>query len=162
VATEAFFTIHGCKKPTIAAINGPALGAGLALVASCDILIAAENAYLALPEVGVGVVGGAKHAMRLLGHSLTRRMLLAGYRASAEELYRVGVIEKSVPKERLIAEAREIALEIASKDATVVQDAKRALNYTEDMTLRDGYAYEQALTIDLLANTRRHFPGNQG
>lgn len=160
-ASETFFTILACRKPTIAAINGPALGAGLALVASCDILIASENAFLSLPEVGVGLLGGARHAMRLFGHSLTRRMMLTGYRVSAAELYRLGVIERCVPQGRLLVEAREIALEIAAKDPEVVQRAKRALNETEYMTLRDGYAYEQAETIDILTGRYAKSPNRQ-
>jgi enoyl-CoA hydratase len=160
-ASDAFFTILTCKKPTIAAMNGPALGAGLVLAASCDILLAAENAFLALPEVGVGLLGGARHAMRLCGHSLTRRMVLTGYRVSAAELYRIGAIEKCLPRDRLLDEARAIALEIAEKDAALVQRAKRALNGVEGMTLRDGYAYEHALTLDVLEAERQAVLGTK-
>ena len=155
VASEVFFRVLSCPKPTIAAINGPAIGGGLVLVASCDILIASENAFLALPEVAQGLLGGARHAMRFLGHSLTRRMILTGHRVSAAELYRRGAIEKCVPRDRLVAEAREIASEIATKDPSVLQLAKRALNDTEEMSLRDGYAYEEGLVVNCLAQMRK-------
>ena len=157
-ASEAFFAILACRKPTIAAVNGPALGAGVVLVASCDILIASDNAFLALPEVGVGVIGGARHAMRLLGHSRTRRMMLTGHRVPAAELYRVGAIEKCVPRDQLMTEARAIAAEIADKDPAVTQLAKRALNDVEGISLRDGYAHEQELLLDHLTS-RRKGPG---
>ena len=76
---ECFHAIRECAKPVIAAINGPALGSGLAMVASADVLIASEKAALGLPEVDVGLLGGCRHAMRLFGHSRTRRMMLTGY-----------------------------------------------------------------------------------
>lgn len=67
-ARECFHSIVECRKPIIAAINGPALGAGLAVAASCNILFAAYSASVGLPEINVGLLGGGRHAMRLLGH----------------------------------------------------------------------------------------------
>jgi enoyl-CoA hydratase len=157
-ASDAFFAILACGKPTIAAVNGPALGAGAVLVASCDVLLASENALLGLPEVDVGTLGGARHVMRFLGHSLSRRMALTGYRVPAAELYRIGAIEKCVPRDQLLAEARAIAAEIAGKDPAVAQLTKRALNEVEEMSLRDGYAYEHELTLDRLAHLRTEVP----
>ena len=77
---ECFHSIMECKKPVIAAINGPALGAGLALAASADILLASEEASVGLPEINVGLLGGGRHAMRLFGHSKTRLLMLTGKR----------------------------------------------------------------------------------
>jgi enoyl-CoA hydratase len=96
-AREAFHAIMECKVPVIAAINGPALGAGLAIVASCDLLLASENAVLGLPEINVGLLGGGRHAMRLFGHSKARRLMFTGQRLSGAELYRLGVVEECVP-----------------------------------------------------------------
>ena len=106
---ECFHSLRECAKPVIAAINGPALGAGLALAASCDILLAAEEASLGLPEIDVGLLGGARHAMRLFGHSRLRRMMLTGYRVPGPELLRLGVVEQCVPREQLLPAALEIA-----------------------------------------------------
>ncbi|ANY17702.1 enoyl-CoA hydratase/isomerase family protein [Bordetella pseudohinzii] len=146
---ELFHAIRECPKPVIAALNGPALGAGLGIAASCDILVAAENASLALPEVDVGLLGGVKHAQRLFGHSRLRRMMLTGLRVPAAELYRLGVVEACVPPERLMAEAGEIARQIASKSPVSVQLMIQTANAIEDMSLRDGYRYEQDMTAQV-------------
>ena len=82
---ECFYSIMECRKPIIAAINGAALGAGLAVAASADILIASESASVGLPEINVGLLGGGRHAMRLFGHSKTRRLMLTGQRLSGAE-----------------------------------------------------------------------------
>ena len=83
---ECFHAIRECAKPVIAAINGNALGSGLAMVASADILIASDKATIGAPEVDVGLLGGGRHAMRLFSHSRLRRMLLTGYRVPGPEL----------------------------------------------------------------------------
>ncbi|WP_459616696.1 enoyl-CoA hydratase/isomerase family protein [Bordetella sp. 2513F-2] len=146
---ELFHAIRECPKPVIAALNGPALGAGLGIAASCDILLAAEGACLGLPEVDVGLLGGVKHAQRLFGHSRLRRMMLTGYRVPAEELYRQGVVEACLPADRLLGEAQDIARQIASKSPVSVQLMIQTANAIEDMSLRDGYRYEQDMTAQV-------------
>src|SRR5436309_1284251 len=79
-AREAFNSILECSVPVICAINGPALGGGLALVASCDILLASENAVLGLPEIDVGLLGGGRHAQRLFGVYKARKLMYSGER----------------------------------------------------------------------------------
>ena len=148
-ARESFHAIVECRKPVIGAINGVALGAGLAVAASCDILLASETAMLGLPEINVGLLGGGRHAMRLFGHSRTRRMMLTGYRVPADELYRLGVVEAVVPREELMGRAMEMAREIAAKSPVAIVLAKHALNTIEEMSLRDGYRFEQNMTTEL-------------
>lgn len=143
---ECFHAVRECAKPVIAAVNGPALGAGLGIVASADIIIAAESAALGLPEINVGLLGGCRHAMRLFGHSRTRRMALTGYRVSGAELYRLGVAEQCISDEELLPAALTMAREIASKSPLAIMMMKRALNTVEDLSLRDGYRHEQDLT----------------
>ena len=146
---ECFHALRECTKPIIAAINGPALGAGLALVASCDILVASQKASVGLPEVDVGLLGGGRHAMRLFGHSRLRRMILTGLRVPAEELYRLGIVEACTPPEELMPQAMEIAQAIASKSPVSIRMGKHTLNVIEDMSLRDGYRYEQDMTAQI-------------
>lgn len=141
--------IMECNKTVIAAVNGPALGAGLGLVISSDIILASDNAFFALPEIDIGLMGGARHTMRLFPHSLARRMILTGYRVSAEEAYRRGVIEACVPLEDLLEEAMKIARNVASKSPKALSLAKRAINTVEHMPLRDGYRFEQNLTVEM-------------
>jgi enoyl-CoA hydratase len=147
VTRESFYAILECEKPVIGAINGPALGAGLALVACCDILVASETAVLGMPEIDVGLMGGAKYINMLFPRSKARRMLLTGQRISGPELYRLGVVEDCVAPERLMAAALEIAAEIAAKSPLAIRVTKQALNTTENLSLRDGYRYEQELTV---------------
>jgi enoyl-CoA hydratase len=141
---ECFHAIRECAKPVVAAINGAALGSGLAMVASADVLIASDKAVIGAPEVDV--VGGGRHAMRLFGHSLLRRMMLTGYRVPAAELYRLGVIEACTTAEELMPKALELAQTIAAKSPVSTRMIKHTLNVIEDMSLRDGYRYEQDMT----------------
>lgn len=148
-AREAFNAILECSVPVICAINGPALGGGLALVASCDILLAAETAVLGLPEIDVGLLGGGRHAQRLFGVYKARKLMYTGERVDAAELYRLGIVEKVVPPAQLMDEARALAQVIAEKSPLAVRLAKYGMNAIEFMTLRDGYRFEQNLTHEL-------------
>lgn len=143
---ECFHAIRECAKPVICAINGAALGSGLAMAASSDILIASEKASLGLPEVDVGLLGGCRHAMRLFSHSRLRRMMLTGLRVPGAELYRLGIVEACTTPEELMPTALELAATIASKSPVSTRMGKHTLNVIEDMSLRDGYRYEQDMT----------------
>lgn len=146
---ECFHAIRECAKPVICAINGAALGSGLAMAASSDILVASEKASLGLPEVDVGLLGGCSHAMRLFSHSRLRRMALTGMRVNGAELYRLGVVEACVEHEQLMTSALEIARSIASKSPVSTRMGKHTLNVIESMSLRDGYRYEQDMTAQI-------------
>ena len=121
----------------------------MGLVASCDILVCSEKATLGLPEIDVGLLGGGKHTMRLFGHSLARRIMFTGYRVPGPELYRLGIVEACVPPEQLMPTAMKLAEEIASKSPIAMRLAKHALNTIEEMSLRDGYRFEQNMTYEL-------------
>jgi enoyl-CoA hydratase len=148
-ARESYHSIVECTKPVIGAINGAALGAGLALVASCDILIASEDASLGLPEVTVGLMGGCRHAMQLFGRTQVRHMMLTGERVDGAELYRLGVAQKCVPAADLMPTAIAMAKKIADFSPLATRLAKQSLNAIENMSLRDGYRYEQDMTLQL-------------
>ena len=148
-AREAYHSIMECQKPVIGAINGPALGGGLALAASCDILLASEKGCLGLPEIGVGLLGGGRHTQRLFSHSRQRRMMLTGLRVFGPELYRLGVVEECTTPENLMDAATSIAREIATKSPVATKLAKHTLNQIEEMSLRDGYRFEQSMTGEL-------------
>lgn len=148
---ETYHSVAECRKPVIGALNGPALGAGLAVAASCDILISAERGSLGLPEIDVGVIGGGRHAMRLFGHSLTRRMALTGYRAPAADLLRLGVVEAVVPADALLPTAMKLAGEIAATPMAATMAAREILSTVENMSLRDGLRFEQSALAALPA-----------
>ncbi|MBM3605701.1 MAG: enoyl-CoA hydratase/isomerase family protein [Alphaproteobacteria bacterium] len=138
------------NKPVIAAVNGPALGVGMAPIVNADIILASDNAFFCMPEVDIGLMGGAAYTMRIFPYSLARRMILTGYRLPAEEAYRRGVIEACVPLDELMPAAMEIANNIASKSPKAISLAKRAINTVATMPLRDGYRFEQNLTNEMV------------
>jgi len=111
---EVFYSVMECGKPVIAAVNGPALGAGFALTLCCDILLAADDAIFAMPEVDVGLAGGVKFLQRHFTPSKARRLLLTGQRIPATELYRLGVLEECVPRAALIPAALHFAWQVAT------------------------------------------------
>lgn len=150
-ARQAFWAIYDCKAPVIAAINGAALGAGLAICCVCDILIASENAVFALPEIDVGALGGYKFVSRLLPEPKARKMLLTAERIDAREAYRLGMVDKVVStRAELMDEAQKIARTIASKSPIAVRMAKKSMIQTESLNLKEGYRIEQMFTYDLM------------
>jgi enoyl-CoA hydratase len=149
ITRETGNCIRECSKPVIAAINGVALGAGLGLMASCDIFYASEEAVFGMPEINVGLAGGAAMLNTLFGRSLMRRMFFTGYRVPAAELYRLGIIEACTSKEDLMPEAMKIAREIAAKSPIAIEYAKNAANMVELMPPRDAYRFEQNITMAL-------------
>jgi enoyl-CoA hydratase/carnithine racemase len=102
-----------------------------------------------MPEIDVGLLGGQRHAMRLFSHSRVRTMALTGQRIFGPELYRTGVVESCVPVEELMDTAMEMARTLAAKSPIALRMAKGSLNAIEEMSLRDGYRYEQNLTGEL-------------
>lgn len=142
-----FDAVMECAKPVIAAINGPAIGAGCVLALCCDILLAAEECFLSMTEVDVGLAGGVRHVLRHFGQSDARRMIYTARRITGPELLRINVVSACVPREALMGEAMALAQEIAAKSPSAVQAAKRGFTITEEMPLRDGYRYEQSQTV---------------
>ncbi len=147
VVRRCFFGIRACGVPVIAAVNGPAIGAGVALVGSCDLVVAADSAVFALTEINVGVLGGVRHAQRLVGPFKAKRMLLTGERVPAAELYRLGAVEAVVPAAELLDAARSIAEPIAAKSPIAVRLAKESADRVEHLNLLDGYRLEQDYTV---------------
>ena len=141
--------IKECAKPVIAAVNGPALGAGFGLMAACDIFLASDDATFAMPEINVGLAGGVSMLRTLFGRSFTRRMFYTGMRVPASELYRRGVLDEVVPADQLLPAAMAIAQEIASKAPLAIAYAKQAANMMDLMPQRDGYRMEQNITMTL-------------
>ena len=146
---ESFNCIKECSKPVICAVNGAALGAGFALMAFCDIMLASENATFGMPEIDVGLAGGAAMLNEMFGKSKMRRMMMTGQRIPAAELYRRGIIEACVPRDQLHAEAMAIATEIASKAPLGIKYAKTSCNMVELMPAKDAYRFEQNFTYEL-------------
>jgi enoyl-CoA hydratase len=151
IVRGTFKSIRLCRIPVIAAINGPALGAGAVLTAVSDIRIASEKATFAMPEINVGRCGGGAHMGRLLPPGMLRLMYFTGEPISAWEAHRVGLVEQVVPARRLLPAAYEIAEIIAKKSPLGLRMAKEALNRVEYMPVEEGYEYEQSCSTRLMA-----------
>jgi enoyl-CoA hydratase/carnithine racemase len=147
---EAFFAIQECAVPVVGAVAGAALGTGLALAASCDFVLAAEDASFGLPELSVGVHGGARHLGRMVGQPLVRWMFFTGQRLSAAEMHAVGAVVRVVPRAELLAAAESEARRIAAFSPTAVRMGKRGLNDIEFTDIRAGYEHEQGLTARMM------------
>jgi enoyl-CoA hydratase len=144
---EAFFAIQDCPVPVVGAVHGAALGTGLAIAASCDVLVALPDARLGLPELTVGVMGGARHLARLAPQAVVRRMYFTGEPMTAQALAEVtGAIVLAEPG-RLLETAHGIAARIASFSPTAIRISKQILNRVEEMDLQNGYTAEQACTV---------------
>jgi len=144
---EAFFAIAACDVPVVGAVHGAALGTGLAIAASCDFVVAAADARFGLPELTVGVMGGARHLGRIAPQPLVRRMFLTGEPMTASELANAGGCVFVCEREKLLDEAHRIAARIASLSPTAVRVGKRILDRVEWMELNLGYTFEQGATV---------------
>ena len=145
----AFFAIQDCHLPVIGAVQGSALGTGLAIAASCDFVVAADDARFGVPEISVGVMGGARHLARLVPEPWVRWMYLTGAPVPAQELKALGAVIETCPAERLAERARDHASRIAAHSGAAIRMAKRSLNAIETMDLQAGYRFEQGLTTEL-------------
>jgi enoyl-CoA hydratase len=143
---EAFSALYDCPVPTIAAVHGYALGTGVALAGSCDLVICGESAYFGTPEVGVGVMGGAKHLSRLVPQQVMRLMYLTAEPVPAAEILPYGGVVRIVPDEDLLQAALELAARMTKHSTTALRTAKESLNTIEYMDLKAGYEFEQRLT----------------
>lgn len=149
ITRETGNSIRECAKPVVAAVNGTALGAGLGLMASCDIYYASENAVFGMPEINVGLAGGASMLHSLFGRSTTRLMFFTGKRMTAQELLDRSIIEAVTKPDDLVDTAMATAQEIASKAPLAIKYAKEAANMVENMPQRDAYRLEQNYTMAL-------------
>jgi enoyl-CoA hydratase len=134
------------KKPIIAAVSGFALGGGCELLMGCDIIVASETAQFGQPEINLGVMpgaGGTQRLTRLVGKYKAMEMILTGSKISAQEAKAIGLVNKVVPVELYLDEAKALAREIAKKSPLAVRLAKEAVLKSFDLSLSEGLEYER-------------------
>jgi enoyl-CoA hydratase len=151
IAREAFWAIRECAVPVIGAINGPAIGAGLALAAVCDMLLASEHATFGTTEINVGLLGASAHLSLMVGRHKARELFFTGELISATELHELGAVRKVVAADELMTEARALASVLAAKSPIALRLAKDAMNRVEFLPLMEAYRTEQDYTARLLA-----------
>jgi len=140
--------IEDLGKPVIACINGFALGGGCELAMACTMRLASDNAKLGQPEVKLGLIpgyGGTQRLPRLVGKGLAMQHILTAEMITAQEAYRIGLVNEVVPQGELIARAEAIAAKIIANAPLAVRYAMEAVNHGLDMTLADGLFLETTL-----------------
>lgn len=150
IVRRTFSAILNCAVPTIAEVNGPALGAGAVIASVCDIRVASRSATFALPEINVGRCGGGAHLGRLIPQGALRRMFFTGQPIDAAEAYRIGLVDQLVEPGELQAETLKLATTIAAKAPLGLRIGKKALRETENLPLEEGYAREQRYSTELM------------
>jgi len=149
-----FARIESFPKPTIASMNGHALGGGLELAMACDFRIAVSGARLGFPEVGLGILpgaGGTQRLPRLVGLGRAKELILTAEPVGAEEAQAIGLVTRVVPREDLARATRDLAGRIASLAPVALRLAKAALNLSARVPLDSGLAFEilsQAVLFD--------------
>lgn len=150
-------------RPVIAAINGDAIGHGLELALACDIRIASETSRFGLPQIKSGLIpsdGGTQRLSRLVGKSKALEMILTGEMIEAQEAFRIGLVNRIVPPDKLMAVAMDMAKELASKGPIALKYAKEAIYKGMDMTLDQGLHLEADLYL-LIHTTKDRTEGIQ-
>ena len=145
---ETFRAIHRNPRPVIMALHGFVLGGGIGMAGAADIILCSECARFGVPEIDRGAMGGGAHLQRMFPVQKVRYMYFTGEFIDAQEAYRLGAVERVVPRKDLLATARDIAGKIADKSPAMVELAKEALTGIEDGNLEDKYRWEQGFTLE--------------
>lgn len=146
--------IARCRKPMIAAVAGYALGGGCEVAMMCDLIIAADNASFALPEVSLGLIpgaGGTQRLSRWVGKAKAMDLCLTGRRIGAEEAERIGLVSRIVPSMQLLSEAGTIAQNIAARSLPSLLLMKECVSQAYETGLSEGLGYERRAFHSLFA-----------
>lgn len=140
-----FLKIEKASKPIIAAINGFCLGGGLELSMACHMRVCSDRARLGQPEINLGIIpgwGGTQRLPRLAGKGKAIELILTGDMLTAQEAYRVNLVNKVVPAGAVLKEARDLARKIVSKSKFPIAAALRAVSEGLEVTIEEGLSIE--------------------
>jgi enoyl-CoA hydratase len=155
---RVFDELAAYPKPTIAMINGFALGGGCEVALACDLRIAARSARLGQPEIKLGILpggGGTQRLPRLVGFGRAMRLILTGDLIGAEEAERIGLVDMVVDDAELVARTREVAGTLAGYSPVALKLAKAAVRATLEMPLSAGLAFERELFVTAFSSEDR-------
>jgi enoyl-CoA hydratase len=153
--TRLFEAVAACPKPTIAMVNGFALGGGCELAMACDMRVASDRARFGQPEINLGIIpggGGTQRLPRLVGTGQALRLILSGELIDAAEAARIGLADLVVPAADLRARTLELAGRIAEKSPVALRLAKAAVRAASEMPLAAGLRYETELFVTAFAS----------
>ena len=148
-------------QPLVAAIHGFCLGSGLEMSLCCDLRVASDDAQFGLPEVGLGIIpaaGGSQTLPRVVGRAQALAMTLTGDFIDAAEAYRIGLVHRVVPRDRLYETAQALADRLLQQDPVIVQAAKRVITRGLDLPLAEGLALEAQYVGLTLSRRKRNDP----
>ncbi len=146
-AHRVFDRLETLPIPTIAAINGPALGGGCELILCCDFRIAAESARIGLPEITLGIIpgaGGTQRLLRLVGLPRAKEMIFLGSLVNAEKALEIGLVDRIVNDQELLEEAKKLAGKLIERPKIALKLAKNAINFWRDKDLESSKKFEMA------------------
>jgi enoyl-CoA hydratase len=147
--TEVWNALYNFPVPVICAVNGPAVGAGFGMATRCDFVVASEKAFFSMPEISVGVLGGPSALYRVLPKAKVRKLIYTAERMSAQEAYRLGWVEKVVPLDQLMTEAKNMAKGLVNKSPFAMRLAKLSCIHSELLNRQDAYEWECRWTAEL-------------
>lgn len=156
-----FSRIEQSMKPSIAAINGYALGGGCELALACDIRIAARSAKLGQPEINLGNIpgwGGTQRLSRLVGTAKAKELILTGDMLTGDEAVTIGLCNHVVEFESLMKKTYEMAQKIACRGSLAVAYAKKAVHFSQEMSMEAGMVME-AFGVGLCFSTEDQTEG---
>jgi enoyl-CoA hydratase len=148
IVHRVFRRIELCDKPTVAAVNGWALGGGTELLLSTDLRLAADTARMGLPEITLGIIpgaGGTQRIIRQIPLCRAKELMFTGDHIDARTALEIGLINRVVPKDQLMAETLALADRIAERSPLILRVLKRTVGSGADMTLAAALTHEQAM-----------------
>jgi len=140
--SDGICSVYDCKVPVVAAVHGHAHGAGMAIAACADVIVAAPEVTFAIPEIKVGVIGAAAFLGLIVPEKVARYMSLTGKPISAQQIRYYGGIHSIVAAEKVFDEAMAVACDIAANAPNGVRYFKEAMNINQGARLADKYAVE--------------------
>jgi enoyl-CoA hydratase len=158
---DALAALESLPVPTIAAVNGYALGGGCELACACDWIYASSKARFGQPEVNLGLIpgfGGTSRLLRRVGVAWAKELVLTGEPIDAETALRIGLVNRVFPPEELLAAAVRTGETIATKGPLAVAQAKRLLQEGQDSDVRSAHAHEQ-IAFGWIASSRDRAEG---
>ena len=144
-ANDTFTRLSDLRQPTIAVINGYALGGGMELALSTDIRIGFEKTVVGFPEVGLGIIpgfAGTQRMSRLIGTSRTKELIFTARTVKGQEAYDLGILNKLVPAEELLSSAEELAAAIMKNAPLAVEKAKHVIQVGAELPLKNAIRLE--------------------
>jgi enoyl-CoA hydratase/carnithine racemase len=155
---DLFSALEESRVPVIAAINGAAMGGGCEIALACDLRVISDSATIGLPEIRFGALpagGGTQRLPRLVGTGVAKEMIFSGLPWTAEEAFRVGLVNRIASAAELLKVCEEMARVYLDRAAYALKTAKALINRGVEMSLKDGIALERKMIAEMATPEER-------